>query len=91
MKTIYKFFIPIEDHFSIELPKDSKILTVQVQKENAFIWVLLDIEQEIKQKINFRLVGTGHPINDNIKYYIGSFQMCEGNLVFHLFELEDKC
>ncbi|GAI73874.1 unnamed protein product [marine sediment metagenome] len=32
MLTIFKYPIPAEDHFTLELPKDAKILTIQTQR-----------------------------------------------------------
>jgi len=35
---------------------------------------------------DFRWYGTGHPVKDNPGRYIGTVQMLDGKLVFHLFE-----
>lgn len=61
MLMIFKYPIPIEDHFTLELPKDAKILTVQVQREMPQLWAVVDPEAE-KETRHFRLSGTGHPI-----------------------------
>ena len=40
---------------------------------------------------HFRLSGTGHPLGEDylrIINYIGTFQMENGALVFHLFEIK---
>jgi len=90
MLTIYKWTIPIEDHFTLELPKNAKILTVQTQRGTPQLWAMVDSETE-KEKRYFRLAGTGHPLGDDylgIINYIGTFQMGNGALVFHLFEIK---
>ena len=89
MLTIYKYIIPIEDHFTLELPKDAKILTVQTQRGTPQLWAMVDSETE-KEKRYFRLAGTGHPLSlVNAHFiYIGTFQMGNGVLVFHLFEIK---
>jgi len=90
MLTIFKYPIPIEDHFTLELPKDARILTVQIQRETAQLWALVDSETE-KETRYFRLSGTGHPLGEDylrITNYIGTFQMENGALVFHLFEVK---
>ena len=106
MKTIYKYEIPIQDHFTLELPRNAEILTVQTQKvkveelyekhERPFIWALVDIDSNktmILEKRYFRVSGTGHDLTEDyckIKEYIGTFQIKQHDLVFHLFELKGK-
>ncbi|MBA7554495.1 hypothetical protein ES705_47116 [subsurface metagenome] len=92
MLTIYKWAIPIEDHFTLELPKDAKILTVQTQRGIPQLWARVDSETQ-KEKRCFRLAGTGHPLGEDylrIIDYIGTFQMENGLLMFHLFEIEGR-
>jgi len=91
MLTIYKWAIPIEDHFILELPKIAKILTVQTQKGTPQLWAIVDSEMK-KETRYFRLSGTGHPLGEDylrIINYIGTFQMENGALVFHLFEIKE--
>ena len=85
---IFKYKVQINDYFTINLPKDSKVLTVQVQMDETYMWVLFNPEfPSIKR--NFRLVGTGHPIIEDLSSlrYVNTFQVRGGVLVFHLFEL----
>ena len=85
MDKIYKYPIPIQHHFSIDLPIGCKILAVQVQREIPCIWVL--VNENPPHPREFQLVGTGHPIEDSAGlHYIGTFQMDGGTFVFHLFE-----
>ena len=85
MKRIYKYPIPVEDLITINMPNGAKILTVQMQNSEPCIWALVDIDEH---KINkyFRLYGTGMEVPEGLKY-IGTFQMLNGGLVFHLFEV----
>ena len=90
MLTIFKYPVPAEDHFTLEMPKGAKILTVQAQRGNPQLWAMVDSETK-KEKRYFRLAGTGHPLGDDylkIINYIGTFQMGNGVLVFHLFEIK---
>ena len=90
MLTIFKYPIPIEDHFILELPKNAKILTVQTQKGIPQLWAMVDSETE-KEARHFRLNGMDHPLGDDylrIINYIGTFQIENGELVFHLFEIK---
>ena len=90
MLAIYKYPVSIKDHFNLELPKDAKILSIQIQRDMPNLWAMVDSETE-KEKRYFRLVGTGHPLGEDylrIINYIGTFQMGNGALVFHLFEIK---
>jgi hypothetical protein len=86
MQTVYKYGIPLEDYFDLELPKNAQILTVQVQYEEPYIWALVNNELSTEKR-KFRLAGTGHPIRDKELKYIGSFQLENGRFVGHLFEV----
>ena len=46
MLTIFKYPIPIKDHSILELPKDARILTVQIQRGMPQLWALVDSETE---------------------------------------------
>lgn len=90
MLTIYKYPIPIENHFTLELPEGAKILTVQTQRDIPQLWAMVDSETE-KETRYFRLGRTGYPLGDDylrITNYIGTFQMEKGTLAFHLFEIK---
>ena len=87
LKTIHKYPLEVTDYQKIKLPKDSTILTVQTQREVPCIWALVDIEKE-KGERNIRIVGTGHPVHDNVVRYIGTFQLERGSLIFHVFEIK---
>jgi hypothetical protein len=92
MLKIWKFRIPLQDAIQIEMPKGAKVLAVQTQHQDArdvyngpYLWAMVNPEaaQEIRQ---FRLVRTGHPIEEKNLIYIGTFQLQDGEVVFHLFE-----
>jgi len=87
MKRVFKYQVPLQDKFTIDLPKGSQVLSVGVQSKTAFIWTLIDDEEPIIESRKFRLSGTGHPITDKCFIFIGTFQLDGGALIFHLFEL----
>ena len=86
MRKVYKYDIPMEDEFTLDLPTGSQILTAQSQFNQPKLWVLVDPDKP-KKPAKFRLAGTGHPIDDRVGQYICSFQLHGGALVFHLFWL----
>jgi len=88
-KTIFKYPVVVADTFVLNLPKGAETLTVQIQHKEPQLWVLLDPNAPKEERF-FRLAGTGHPITYDMgrEYkYINSFQLDNGNLVFHLFEI----
>ena len=87
--TIWKFPIPISDNFVVEMPAGATILTVQVQAKKPFIWAVVDPEKPIEQR-RFALRGTGHWLHPAGWNYVGSFQMNDGVIVFHLFAGESE-
>lgn len=91
IKRIYKYTIPVEDSFSLELPQGAKILTVQEQHGKPQIWALADqgSPTEIRE---FCVVGTGHPIDEDevTLDYIETFQLFGGNFIGHLFEIRAR-
>ena len=85
MKTIWKYGLPIAEHFVLRLPGGATILSVQAQRGNPCMWVEVDTNaREVTRA--FCLVGTGHAIPENTTHYCGTFQMESGALVFHLYE-----
>ncbi len=87
MGKIFKYPIDITDKQSFSMPVGAKILTVQVQNGNPFIWAMVDPEAPTEE-VTIRVHGTGHPIYDSSNLeYIGTFQSMYGvNLVFHVFK-----
>ena len=91
IKQVWKFEIfPLQT--SIAIPKYAEILTVQTQNDKAYIWTLVNPENE-KELRQFEVYGTGHDIRCDLaldRKYINTFQMQGGELVFHLFEVFHK-
>lgn len=90
MKTIYKY--PVDGSealgdITLNIPQGGQVLDVQVQGGIPCIWVLVESTKPIVQRV-FRIIGTGHRINVNtVLDYIGTFQLDNGDLVYHLFEV----
>jgi hypothetical protein len=87
MKTrILKFNFPISDRIQIQMPKGAKVLSVQIQHDQPTLWAICNPDAEIETR-KFFICGTGHPIDLEGKVYVGTFQMTQGALVWHLFEV----
>lgn len=87
MKTIHKFPLQVADSQEMKMPKDSTILTVQVQNGTPCLWALVDTDKEAEERF-IRIIGTGHPVPENVLRYIGTFQVLEGTFVGHVFEVK---
>lgn len=83
-KTIWKYGLR-PDTSGMRLPEDAEILCVQTQAGQAFLWVLLDKDKPLISRQVF-VYGTGQPVPDTPQRYIGTFQLHDGALVFHVFE-----
>lgn len=88
MMKIFKYEIPIEDYFELELPKGAHILDVQIQYGSPKIWALVDSDAETEKRC-FTAIGTGNPITRTNLIYWGTFQSVKGNFVWHLFEIKE--
>src|SRR5262245_16240690 len=86
---IWKFpFQNIGYHITLDMPEGARPLCVQIQDNMPCVWALVDPGNP-KRPRRFRLAGTGHPIEpEDVGRYVGTFQMQNGELVFHLFDLE---
>ena len=87
MKTIWKFELPLEDYVELLLPKGSISLSAQVQDSNLQLWCLCNSEESLRERRVFRIIGTGHFIEEENIKFIDTFQIMNGDLVFHVFEI----
>lgn len=85
MKTIHKYPLDVVDSQEVIMPTNSRILTVQVQQDTPCLWAEVDTTLESTARVIVTR-GTGHPLSENM-VYLGSYQLREGALVFHVLEL----
>jgi hypothetical protein len=86
-KQIWKYVLSTPP-ITIEIPKDSKILTVQEQFGEICLWVLVNPTAP-KEKRTFEVYGTGHAITYDMgidRNYISTVQLIGAQLVLHVFE-----
>lgn len=75
--------------FELKMPRDAKILAVQVQEctpEPVSLWALVDHADPVVVR-KFRFYGTGIETPTDPGTYIGTFQLYRGGFVGHLFEI----
>ena len=88
MNKIYKYELSITDFQFINLPRNAVILHVGEQGDaQLYLWALVVPERHIEKRV-IRIVGTGHPLEDDIsdETHLGTVQMSNG-LVWHVFEI----
>jgi hypothetical protein len=84
--TIWTYPFDVTDEFEQLMPAGAKVLSVQVQNGQPCMWALVDAAERDEVR-KFRVVGTGHPIeNSHALQFVGTFQIHGGMLVFHLCE-----
>jgi hypothetical protein len=86
--SIFRYEFPIADTFRLSMPSHAEILAVQVQHRDPTLWARVDPEQPRVYR-RFRLYRTGADLPPYASWqglYIATFQMAEGELVWHLFE-----
>lgn len=85
--TIFKYTLDVKDTQAIEMPKNAKILTVQTQHGHVRLWALVNKLESNLETRKIAIYGTGNPISENCGEYIATFQLYDGDLVFHAFEV----
>lgn len=83
--TVWKYPLAVQDRQTLDLPVGAQVLTVQVQDDVPCLWALVDVTAPTTPRV-FHLRGTGHNADGVASaLYVGTFQLHDGALVFHLF------
>lgn len=87
MNTIWKFPLEITDKQTIVMPAGAQPLSVQVQNGAPYVWAQVN-DSAGERDITFFVQATGAPYNRPLRMsvnFLGTIQMNEGALVFHVF------
>lgn len=87
-KTIWKFPLESMGIEGIPMPIGAEILTIQTQSGKPCMWALVDPDAKVEPRY-LEVFGTGHPIHYDMgidRKFIGTYQIMEGTLIFHVFE-----
>lgn len=85
MSKIFKYPLKVTDIQSVSLPVAHQILSVQVQRGEVCLWARVWEDTPLMPKLIY-IYGTGHPVEDRIPMdFMGTIQMRDGALVFHVF------
>ncbi len=89
-KEIWKYKLKHEERQNIIMPRNSQILSVQAQDDQPCLWVLVSPNQVDTECRNIEIYRTGQTIlysDEGVKReFLGTFQLYDGSLVFHVFE-----
>jgi hypothetical protein len=86
MRTVYKYPLQLIETQTIIMPRQSAMLTVQLQKGEMCLWVEVVLDGQVQAR-TIRLVGTGNPMPEGKEVYlayIGTVQMLP--YVWHVYE-----
>jgi len=86
MESIWKFKVESCGRFSLMMPENSEILTVQVQNGSPYLWAKVQKAAPLAS-YEFKVYSTGQQQEKIEGSYIGTFQLLDGSLVFHLYVL----
>jgi len=86
--SVFKYVFPYgENSFELVMPLGARVLTIQPQHGRGVLWALCHPHAR-KEKRRFVIYGTGTPLAaPDREVYIGTFQVCNGELVWHVFEI----
>lgn len=85
MRRVYKYPVG-PGAFKHLMTARTDMLDVQVQDGSPQMWALVDLSAP-EQWRHFVSVGTGQDIEQRIVSHVGTFQLQEGALIFHVFEV----
>ena len=83
---VFKYPFSPTDVFTIEMPQGAEVLHVDMQNQTPCIWAKVDPDAPTVNR-RFRMAGTGYDLGD-VAAHVGTIFMADGNLVFHLFEID---
>lgn len=87
MRTIWKFRLGSGPRgvSEVEMPAGAQVLCVQAQGGEPCVWAVVDQDAARERRV-FLTYGTGHQHEAIRGKYVGTYQLLDGALVFHVFE-----
>ena len=72
--------------FELRLPKNAKVLDVQLQGNLPQMWVQLNPDEKRFVRTKFEVIVTGEQFEIGDFSYIGTFQLYGGTIVGHIYK-----
>jgi hypothetical protein len=85
MKTIWKFPVDVTDEQTVSAPAGAKWLTAQFQGRSICLWAIVDDAEPKVREYHVSIFGTGNPFDCVFGQYLGTCQMQDDALTFHVF------
>ena len=86
-KQVWKYTLDSMTTNVISMPLGARIISVDSQREEICIWVLVDTDEKKTMIHRFVVCPTGGDIPETVEYFLGTAQLQNGALVFHVFQL----
>jgi hypothetical protein len=87
MLTIWKFPLVLTDHQDVEMPISARFLHVALQEATLCLWAEVD-PNATKELRTIRVIGTGHPLEDTPRKFIGTVVM--GPFMWHVYDVTSE-
>jgi hypothetical protein len=88
--TIFKYKLETTDVQTIYVPIGYKMLCVQLQNGGPTLWIQVEPNNG-RETVTLEIKGTGDPMSPvSSRKYVGTYQLSDGALVFHVFEIKPK-
>lgn len=87
MRTVWKYTLENVNIQKIKMPRTADILHVAVQAGVPCLWAEVTPDTPEEER-TILILGTGHVIPPwTTRRYIGTFQLQDGVLIFHVYEM----
>lgn len=90
-RMIYKYTLIETEEQALVLPREARLLSVDIQRGQICLWALVDPETRMMERWSVRILGTGHEIKGveeeyiSASVFVGTVLMHGGALVWHVF------
>jgi len=84
MKRVFKFELKLATLQDVMMQEGAIVQSIEVQKGVPYVYALVDPSLP-KKPVEFFMFGTGHEVPDGPIQFIDSFQLSDGQLVFHVY------
>lgn len=78
MKKIYKYSLPVQEKYCIQLPKDAQIIRVEDVDGLFFLWAIVDTSEDVELEERYlEFYKTGQPIETPLEHlnHIGTCKL----------------
>jgi len=88
MRKIWKFQLPLETIAWVAMPLLAEVISTGLDPaENLCVWAVVDPNRELSKRM-FLVIGTAHPLPDEVKLsrFLGTVR--QGPFMWHVYEYQ---